>query len=90
MFESISKDKYENMEKYTYIIVRKYSRNGYMHENTEKYSYIIGEKYSKDEYEDMEKYTNDSFEYAYENILFKIFERICTKGYRIYVVGYMK
>lgn len=54
------------MEKYTYIIVRKYSKNGYVHENTEKYSYIIGEKYSKDEYEDMEKY-------AY-TIVQKIFE----------------
>lgn len=37
----------------------------------------------------LKKYSNDTFEYAYENILFKIFERIYTKGYRIYV-GYMK
>lgn len=55
-----------DMEKYTYIIVRKYSKNGYVHENTEKYWYIIGEKYSRDEYEDTEKYT-----YSYRS---KIFE----------------
>ena len=31
LFENYSKDKHGNMERYTCIIVRKYSKNGYMH-----------------------------------------------------------
>lgn len=31
LFENYSKDKQGNMERYTCIIVRKYSKNGYMH-----------------------------------------------------------
>lgn len=81
-----------DMEKYTYITVRKYSKNGHVDENTEKYRYIIGEKYSRDEYEDMGKYTYnycskifDIFEYA----RMKIYYSKYSKGYRMYV-GYMK
>lgn len=66
------------MEKYTYIIVRKYSKNGYVHENTEKYSYIIGEKYSKDEYEDMEKYA-----YTIAQKIFEWYFWVCVWKYII-------
>lgn len=76
LFENYSKDKQGNMEGYTCIIVRKYSKNGYMHGEI----FVYYRRKVFEGWVGTEKYT-----YCTKCVWKYIIRNIRKKGYRMYV-----